>query len=212
MRRLLATAALALAATLSGCESVEGGIVGVAPASRDLSGKIENGVYTAEDGSFSVTVPHAPDGYEFRYMQVKELAQPGDRYVSFGPAAFCQSIWRLVVTPVADHARLEGVFDEAFEMETKQFREQIEAAGRAPLILDSENREPLDGHAARRRIYTQQVPAGVYASNAPATLTHEVLLLDLQRAVIFVWVQRGEDTPAQAGLGLQAFAESVVLH
>jgi hypothetical protein len=200
-------AALAAAAALTGCVTF-----GDAPPPKVLSGSVANDRYTAQDGSFSVAVPHPQDSYEYTYMQVKEMAQQGGQYVSFGPAAYDQTIWRLEVAPAPDQETLASVFDSAFEAEIANYRRQIEAAGKAPLQFESEGNDAVGGHPSRQRTFTQVVPAGVVISDAPATLTHEVLAVDMQRALVFVWVQRPDDAHMQGSMSARDFAESVRLN
>jgi hypothetical protein len=204
--------ALAAAAALAGCSASGFSFAGQTPASRDISGSIANDRYTAQDGSFSVALPHRQDTYEYTYMQVKEMSQEGGQYVSFGPAAFDQTIWRLEVAPAPDPETLASVFDSAFEAEIANYRRQIEMAGRAPLQFESEGHDAVGGHPSRQRTFTQTVPPGVLTADAPATLTHEVLAVDLAQALVFVWVQRPDDAHASGSMSARTFAESVKLN
>jgi hypothetical protein len=182
------------------------------PVDRALSGTIAEDIYTAQDGSFSVTVPHPHDSYEFACMQVKEMSEGGGLYVSFGPAAFDLTIWRLEVAPVAGSELMPSRFASAFEAEISMYREQIEKAGQARLEFESERVDPVGGFPARQRTYVQELPPGVYVSGAPTTLTHEVVAVNLKRAMVFVWVQRPDEVPPRRGLSARAFAESVRLN
>jgi len=204
MSRASRAATLAAVIALGGCSSV-----GPMPTSKELSGSIANDRYIAQDGSFSVALPHPEDSHEFVYMQVKEMAQAGGLYVSFGPAAYDQTIWRLEVAPAPDPETLASVFDTAFEAEIANYRRQIETAGKAPLQFESEGHDAVAGHRSRQRIFTQVVPAGIVMTDEPATLTHEVLAVDMQRALVFVWVQRPDDGHVEGSMSARDFAESV---
>jgi len=207
MSRVLRAAALAASAALAACTSF-----GAMPTPKHLSGSVADDRYTSQDGSFSVALPHPQDSDEYTYMQVKEMVQEGGLYVSFGPAAFDQTIWRLEVAPAPDPETLASVFDTAFEAEIANYRRQIEAAGKAPLQFESEGHDAVAGHPSRQRTFTQVVPAGIVISDAPATLTHEALAVDMQQALVFVWVQRPEDAHMQGSMSARAFAESVRLN
>src|SRR5262249_59128402 len=81
MLRVPRAAALAAAVALAGCSSL-----GAEPPPRVLAGSITNDRYTSQDGSFSVALPHRQESSDYASMQVKEMSQEGDQYVSFGPA------------------------------------------------------------------------------------------------------------------------------
>jgi len=207
MSRATCAAALAAAVALAACSSL-----GAMPTPKDLSGSVANDRYTSQDGSFSVALPHPQDSFEYIYMQVKEMAQEGGLYVSFGPAAYDQTIWRLEVAPAPDPETLASVFDTAFEAEIANYRRQIETAGKAPLQFESEGHDAVAGHPSRQRTFTQVVPAGIMMTDEPATLTHEVLAVDMQHALVFVWVQRPDDAQSHASMSARDFAESVRLN
>jgi hypothetical protein len=187
------------------------------PAPKDdLAGSIEDSDYLAKDGSFTVRVPHAEDSSEYPFMQVKEMAQAGpggtERYVSFGPAAVCQGIWRLSVSPVPDPSRTPANFDQLLDLLAGRMAGELTAAYTGPLQLVSEGREPVAGRPARQRVYSQACARGGYLTDATATLKHEVFLIDLGRAVAFVWVQSDGSSGSKGALPARAFAESVRLH
>jgi hypothetical protein len=210
--RVLAT--LALAATLAGCSSTGGTALGLFPLPKFLDGEIEGDAYIGGDGLFRVALPHPEESYEFTYMSVKEEEINGSFYVSFGPAAFDQSIYRVEFGLADDHATLAANFDTTFEAAVAHYAGQLQAGYGAPLVLTSESREPLGGRPARSRTYTQLVPAGKhaggYASNRESTFTHEVFWIDLERAAALVWVQGPDDRPVK-GLPARDFAASVSL-
>jgi hypothetical protein len=205
MSRVPRAAAL-VAVALAGCTSFGG-----EPPPKVLAGSITNDRYISRDGSFSVALPHRQDSFEYAYMQVKEMSSEGDEYVSFGPSAYDQTIWRLEVAPAPDPEVLASVFDTAFEAEIANYRRQIELAGRSPLQFESESDDAVAGHPSRQRTFTQVVPAGILTGDEPTTLTHEVLAVDMHLALVFVWVQRREDARAKGSLSARDFAESVSL-
>jgi len=74
--------------------------VSAADNPQQIEGKIQRNVYTAKNNLFSIAIPHREGSYEYAYMKVKEEFH-GEQgaYVSFGPAAFNQSIYRVKWTP-----------------------------------------------------------------------------------------------------------------
>jgi hypothetical protein len=107
---------IALAASLlvlfAGCSTTGGDILGLFPAPKILKGSIDNNVYTSKDKLFSIAIPHKQGSYEYKYMQVKEEYTPHNDYVSFGPAAFDQSIFRVNFTMRATPGSLQPGFDD----------------------------------------------------------------------------------------------------
>ncbi len=203
--------ALLVLALLPACSTTGGTALGLFPMPKFLDGDIEDDVYTGGDGAFRVALPHPEDSYEFTYMQVKEESGAnGEWYVSFGPAAFDQSIYRLEIGLARDPATLAANFDRAFEAALEHYRATLEQGYGTPLVLQSESREPVAGHPARSRIYTQVVPAGKYASNSDTGFTHEIFALDLQRGMAIVWVQSPDDRSVK-GLAARDFAASVAI-
>jgi hypothetical protein len=69
-------------------------------------------------------------------MQVKEMAQEGGQYVSFGPAATTRPSGASWVAPAPDPGRRQRL-RHSLEAEIANYRRQIEAAGQAPLQFES---------------------------------------------------------------------------
>ena len=99
---LLAAAAFALV----GCSSTgivpagntsENAASDLASAPKPLKGEIRGSLYTAPDKSFSVIVPHKKKegAHEYANTQIKEEFTGYGAYVSFGPAAFDESVYRV---------------------------------------------------------------------------------------------------------------------
>jgi hypothetical protein len=80
---------------LTGCDHAGGSIGNLVPAPKFLKGTIKDGVYSAPDNFFSISVPQQEGSNEYRYMQIKERFSDAEVYLSFGPAAIDQSIFRL---------------------------------------------------------------------------------------------------------------------
>lgn len=206
LRRLMLALAL-----LPACATTGGTAFGLFPMPKFLDGTIEGGtLYVGGDGAFEVALPHAEGTYEHTYMSVKEQGMPGGWYVSFGPAALDQAIYRVEVGLANDPEVLAANFDRTFEAWLQHAGGQLEAGYEAPLVRQSEGREEIGGHPARRVTYTQRVPTGKLG-NVEVALTHEVFGLDLQRGAAFVWVQQSEEVGLRLGLAPREFAASVKL-
>ena len=209
---LLRDAALSVAFTFSfvGCSTTGGTIGGLLPAPKVLKGEIKDSVYIAQDQSFSVAVPHKEGSYEYKYMQVKEQYSEHGAYVSFGPAAFDQNIYRVEtakrITP--DSASVK--FDDAARQIVENYKAQLQK-GYGSAIRETESRqERINGRNARYWNLSQVVPAGRLITNKPATLTHEVYVIDFDKSAAVVWVEFREAARAPA-IASRAFAESVVI-
>lgn len=109
-----------------GCSTTGGTIGGLVPAPKFLKGEIKNNTYTAKDKSFSVTVPHKDGSYEYTYMQVKEQYFEYGAYVSFGPAAFDQSIYRLETARRMTPGSQTVSFNEAVPKLVENYKTQLQ--------------------------------------------------------------------------------------
>lgn len=207
-RRLIKGILLSMAiASLTGCSTTGGDIGGLVPAPKFLKGSIDNGVYTAQDKRFTVAVPHAQGSYEYSYMQVKEQYGQNEAYVSFGPAAFDQSIYRvdLVTAPVGQSMpNLNTVAPRILG----GVEQQAQTAYGSAATADEGSRVMIAGHNAYRWELKQTVPAGKLA-NVSVDLVHSVYLIDFGVAMATVWVQNPIDIPTGKGLTPDQFAESV---
>lgn len=226
--RYLRTALAIACLFLAGCETSGGTIGGLLPAPKFLKGEIKNGTYTSDDKTFSVAIPHKEGTGEYRHMQVKEQTNQFGAYVSFGPSAFDQSIYRVEIgrqlVAAGEKLRLEQIAPEVVE----GYKAQLKNGYGSELKEQASRQESLNGKKAYYYQFTQLVPAGKL-SNMPENLTHEVYVIDfgLGAAIVWVqkpgprvvtsveplvWVQKPEPEPQQLGIGARALAESVVIH
>lgn len=208
----LRIAMLVLAAVcVGGCSTTGGTIGGLFPAPKLLKGEIKNDTYTAQDKSFSVAVPHKNGSYEYTYMQVKEQYSEYGAYVSFGPAAFDQSIYRIETAKRVTLGSQDVKFDDAAPKIVEGYKEQLQKGyGTAPQETES-RKETINGRKAYFWKLTQVVPTGKYLSNKAATFTHDVYVIDFEKGAAIVWVQVPETTQKLA-MDPRAFAESVAMH
>ena len=200
-RPRLALAATALLAA-AGC--------GLVPTPNWLDGRIADGTYTAASGDFSVRVPFT-DSYELTYMAAKDRSNDDETYVSFGPAAFDKSIYRLsvyrrTVVPLPD-AELRA----AAERLGRELGEQLQAMTGEPLIVADRGDAAIGDGRAHRMQYRQAAPAGTVATDA-ATILHESWTVQRGDRLYWVWLQTyewGVAGPESTAIGARAFAESV---
>lgn len=194
----------------SGC-SAHGGIPkGLPPAPERLEGEIHNDTYMAKDKSFSIAVPHKKDSSEYKYMQVREQYLERAAYVSFGPAALDQSVYRFEIgRPLSLPHPIK--FEEVAPKIVEGYNIQLQKGyGTIPETL-STSWENVNGKKAYHCIFKQIIPAGVYLKDREAVFIHETYVINFEKAVAITWVQIPETT-AQTALAPKAFAESAVLH
>ena len=191
-----------LIASLSGCTG--GDILGLVPAPRILSGSIDdNNVYIAKDKRFTVSVPFAENTDNHMYMKVKENYGPTEDYVSFGPGAVDQRIWRVEVvlpTPGRSIQALDAVAPQVLAA-TEHLAQQ--AYGTTPTAGEGQ-KTMVNGHAAYVWDLQQSVPS------MHATLAHKLYLIDFGSTMATVWVQTPSDNLTdQRALTPEQFAESL---
>src|SRR5487761_596756 len=172
-----------LFAWLAGCSTTGGDIGGLFPAPKFLKGSIENNVYTSKDKLFSIAIPHKQGSYEYKYMQVKEEYHNGYDYVSFGPAAFDQSIYRVEVVPRAPPGEARPSLNEAASKFLMQVEQMMQNAYGAQAVVTQSNKTQVNGRNALYWQLKQVVPAGKLNSSNPVTLTHDVYVIDFDDAV-----------------------------
>jgi hypothetical protein len=194
------------------CSTSGGTIGGLVPAPKILKGTIKDNVYTGADNSFSVAVPHKQGSNEYLYMHVKEEKPEYGTYVSFGPAAFDQSIYRLEIARRVTPSSADVRFDEVAEKVVARYSTSFQQQYGAELITVESRREVINGRDAFYWKMTQLVPAGKM-SNLETHITHEVYCMNFDKAFALVWVQYPiEKMTPPLELAPRAFAESVSLN
>lgn len=217
--------ALFLAAVLAfvGCSTMGGALGGLSPTSKSLQGKISNDIYTAQDKSFSVALPQKEGSYEFAYMQVKEQYSEDGAYVSFGPFAFDQSIYRIETAGPVTQDSQRATFDVLAPSLVEGFKAQLlEGYGTAPEEMES-RQETIKGRSAYYCRLTQTLPgaqSGKFGVNEEGALVpedvsviHDVYVIDFEdKGAVLVGVQNSEIEGHTPGLKPRAFAESVTMY
>ncbi|MGH8677741.1 MAG: hypothetical protein ACREUQ_05245 [Burkholderiales bacterium] len=161
------------------------------PLPRILKGKIEANLYTAQDGSFSVTVPHDSASSEFQLMQVKEQYHELGAYVSFGPAALDQSIYRVEtyrrINPEASTIK----FDAAAAAIVGNYKSQLETAYGAQAKEQERGEIRLNGLRTLYWYFVQQLAPGAspQGRNTGDRLSHWVYVIDGAKGAALLWVE-----------------------
>lgn len=208
--RYLNAALMVICLVLAGCETTGGTIGGLFPSPKFLKGEIKNGTYTAQDKSFSVAVPHKEGTEEYRHMQVKEQGNEFGAYVSFGPSALDQSIYRVEIARRVVAGSEKVKFEEIAPKIVEGFKAQLKNGYDSELKEQASRQESLGGKKAYYYQFIQLVPAGKL-SNKPETLTHEAYVIDFGKGAAIVWVQKPELRWVTT-IEPRAFAESVVIN
>lgn len=211
----IALLAAAAAAAVAGCSTAGSTIAGAgsdpAQAQKPLKGEIRGYLYTAQDKSFSVMVPHKKEGaHEYAPAQIKEEFTKYGAYVSFGPAAFDQSVYRveaLKETVSGKKTNLDEIAPKLIEDYKAQLQKDYESAPRKT----ESRQETISGRKAYYWELTQVAPAGKYANNKATAITHDVYIINFDKGAAIVWVLIPE-TAKKAAMAPRAFAESVVMH
>ena len=196
---------------LSGCSTTGGTILGLFPAPKFIDGSFENNSYVSKDKSFSISLPHKTDSYEYKYMAMKEQYGEGWAYVSFGPAAFDQSIYRLHLGKKPEFSNIENPMQQVANVEIENNMYQLEVGYKSKPILVEKKLIQLKGQSAYYVKLSQEVPAGVLISNKSAHLLHEMIGMDYGDTVAFVWIQTMSDSHVGGRpiMSVKEFAESL---
>jgi hypothetical protein len=180
--------ALAVFLTLAGCSTTGGTVGGLFPAPKFLKGTIENDTYRSPDGLFQVGCPQPKDSYEYKYMAVKELYGAKGDYVSFGPAAYDISIYRVNVTGRTDDRGVAVSFEQVAELGVQAFSATLEKTYGVPFVSQAHEKSVVNGLPALTWTFTQTLP-GQRARGAAEVLTHEVAAVDAGNNTALLWVQ-----------------------
>lgn len=200
MQRFKSFIVLALISGIVGCASTGGTIGGLIPAPKFTKGKIQNNTYTSKDEDFSISIPHKDGTYEFSYMRVKEQYNEKGAYISFGPAATDQSIYRLEVGRKLTPQNNDVILEEAVDVFIEDYSTQLESGYRTkPKITHKEKIKinNVDSYVVK---LTQQVDS--------ITLTHEAIITDYKKFLVGVWVQKSSESFGTSTLDVYKFAES----
>ena len=179
-----------------------------------LQGKVEDGVYSWRDGSFSVLVPHENGVLEYENPVIYERYGEGSNdYIGFGPSDHDRTIYRIETGagPGAD-GDLERIATLAFEGH-QEFAQETYGA---PLEELSTQPDEIGGRRAYHRRLKQLAPAGTLASDQAVEVMHDVFVIDFgERAAVVaveVFVPERHLVVRLPPVEPRAFAESLALH
>lgn len=191
---------LGLLLLVSGCSGTGGLFGGLIPMPKFTKGAIENDVYVSKEKDFSIAIPHKDGTYEFTYMEIKEEYNEFGAYISFGPAAYDHSIYRIEVGKKASTGNDEVSLEKAAELVIANYSKQLESAYKTKLKLISRDGVLINGQKSVHVKLTQPVQKDL--------LTHDVIITDHGAMMTIVWVQIFEHESTRALVDALYLAES----
>lgn len=183
-----------------GCSSTGGTIGGLFPAPKFLDGKIENDTYLSKNSDFSVSVPHKDGTYEFTYLQIKEQYSELGAYISFGPAAMDQSIYRLEIGKKLSPESKQVDFSSAVDAVIANYSKQLELGYKSKPTLIKREKTMINGFETYVVHLTQKL------SNQD--LEHEVIVTNYPTMAAIFWVQKSSISSQKASINALEFAQS----
>lgn len=176
---------------LNGCASTGGTIGGLIPAPKIIKGKIKDGIYTSPKSKFRISVPNWDDKSEYQYMKMKEQLSTTGIYLSFGPAAFKNNIYRVEyaekLSSMSYYIELKTIKNEIFS----KYIKQIEKAYNSKVELIAEDIDLFDSKKSYSRIYRQSIPRRetFFKTTAESLRYHFVDLIDYGSYSVMYWVE-----------------------
>ncbi len=183
-----------------GCSSTGGIIGGLFPAPKFLAGKIENDVYFSKTKDFAVSIPHKEGTYEFTYLQIKEQYNDLGAYISFGPAAMDQSIYRLEVGRKLSAESQNVDFNSAVDAIITNYSKQLELGYKSKPTLIKKEQIMINGFESYLISLTQDIPH--------QKLEHEVIVTNYPTMAVIFWVQKPSTGSHKASINTFEFAKS----
>lgn len=174
-----------------------------------LKGEINDNTYTAKNSLFSINIPHENNSYEFKYMKVKEQYDINQAYISFGPAAFNQSIYRVEFTLKPSNTTKTVNIDDAAPKVIEAYKKQLFEGYGSELIKKETEKLKINNYDAYYFSFTQNVPAGKYMSNSASIFNHYAYVIDYDIGAAIIWVQVPEDSEGRKALPPLDFAKSL---
>lgn len=171
---------------LWGCTSTGGTIGGLIPAPKLTKGKLEDGLYTAQDGSFTVKTPFNRESYEYTYMEIAERYSELEDNVQFSTSVAPAEVYRVNifknVTPE------ENLRASAFA----SYRKQFESAYQTSFEDEASEYVSISGDSVVVSTYSQYIPErGSIGAKAQALdVLHSCFYLEKSRNSAFVCANR----------------------
>lgn len=191
---ILRIGVLATLLVFAGCASTGGTFSGI-PLPKVIKGTIENNIYTAQDKSFSVGLPHEKGSYEYQYMSIKEQVYEQGTYTSFGPAALDLSIYRV------SFARLAGTPGVNLAIESLGPRALADYVGQLKVYKSEVNERArgevkINGVHAFYAVLDQTMPGimTLQGRSSSYPTTHYFYAVRNDTAIAYVVVQFADET------------------
>lgn len=163
--------------------------IGFAPGNTPttLQGTLTNGVYRSADGRFSVALPLRNEDPSLRYLQITEQYGAHSSILSFGPAAYDHSIFRLeLVHKTTLQSRLIKLKNIAQPILDGLMSQMAAEHGVLP-VIDQKNTLTLAGRDTLHWRLYQMFDKG--PERNPQALRHEIYMIDFPDDAAIIWVQ-----------------------
>ena len=182
------------------CSTTGGTIGGLFPAPKFTKGTIVNDRYTSKDGDFFVAIPHKDGTYEYTYMQIKEQYSELGAYISFGPAALDQSIYRLEIGKKLSPESQDLAFEDTVNLVIDNYSKQLEIGYKSKPTLISKNKLTINGIDSYSILLTQNAQG--------QSLKHEVIVSNYKSLAAIFWVQSNSQSAEDVPMTAFQFAKS----
>jgi len=174
-----------------------------------LNGEIKNNTYIAKNNMFTIMIPQENGSYEFKYMKVKEQYEQSHAYVSFGPAAFDQSIYRVEFTKKPTHINKTVTIEKAAPAAISPYKKQLLETYGTELIEIESKKLKINNNNAYYWKFTQNIPIGKHMSNSSTIFTHYAYVIDYNIGAGVIWVQIPKDSENRDPIPPLKFAHSL---
>lgn len=159
---------VATALMLESCSTTGGIFANLIPLPKFLTGKVENSIYYAKGGSFSIETPFPEGSYDYKYMAVKELYHPNDIYVSFNTSTAPDEFYRVEVADFASVGKPLPELETVADQYRPVYEKQLVSGGRGgQFTLIKEESWSASKTSGIMRLYTTVIPASVVVSGGP---------------------------------------------
>jgi len=200
MKVLRKISIIIISVIIIGCSSTGGTIGGLFPAPKFLEGQIKKDTYISKNNDFTVSIPHKDGTYEFTYLQIKEQYNELGAYISFGPAAMDQSIYRLEIGKKLSPQSQQVEFSSVVDAVVKNYSKQLELGYKSKPTIIKKEKIMINGFESFVIHLTQSV------SNQ--TLEHEVIVTNYPKMAAIFWVQKSSGRVQKASINALEFAQS----
>jgi hypothetical protein len=177
---------LSITLLLLGCTSTGGIIGGLIPAPKLTKGTLSDGLYIAQDESFSVKSPFEKDSYEYTYMEIAENYSKSENNIQFSTSAAPAEVYRV---NIFKNVSSEENLDQAT---FAQYRQKFEDAYHTPFENEQSESITISGILVVLNTYSQHIPerSSLGQSAHELDVLHSCFYLEKNRNSAFVCVNR----------------------